>query len=236
MKFNDGPILHVESDVILSPDFPIDKFIFVKQPFAFPIVSERRAIASSLYVKDAKAANFLWKFTYKMVEENPLASDMEILYQLSKTYPEMVLRLPIAPNSLMKKSTALEAVNEFDGIFDGHDFGVYVAGTNPWNSRGWSRLHTRIPESLLSFGSTDIHFERHRSFISLRNKREMKSYRLFSLHVTNKNPLFFSFFTSKLALRIWTESMQTVDRTFHPLVWLVMFLRSLRKKIKALLT
>lgn len=233
MKINDGPILHIESDVILSPDFPIDKFRFVKQSFAFPIVSERRAIASSLYVKDAKAANFLWKFTCKIIEENPLASDMEILYQLSKTYPEMVLRLPIAPNSLMKKSISLEEVNEFDGVFDGHDFGVYLAGTNPWNLKGVSHLHEKIPESLLNFSSSNLFYDKKRRFVSIVDFSSQELVNLYSLHITNKNPLFFGEHSASSTLKFWLNYMKGRDTSFHFLVWLIMGVRFLRKKFRS---
>lgn len=231
-----NPILHIESDVILSPDFPLELFENLRQSFAYPVVSSQRAIASTLFIKDSESASFLWDYAQNMVEKNSLSSDMEILFSLNTQFPQMVLELPIAPQFLRREAKATSNSEFFEGFFDGHDFGVYLAGTNPWNSRGWSQLHTRIPESLLSFGSKNMNFEGHRSFISLRNKREMKSYRLFSLHITNKNPLFFSLLTSKLALRIWTEWMQKVDRTFHPVVWSIMLLRFISKRIKALIT
>ena len=232
MKLNDGPILHIESDVILSPDFPIEKFRFVKQPFAFPIVSERRAIASSLYVRDAKAAYFLWQFTCKMIEENPLSSDMEILYQLSVAYPEMVLRLPIAPNSLMKKPIFLEEVNEFDGFFDGHDFGVYLAGTNPWNLKGISHLHQKIPESLLEFNSSNLFYDKKRKFVSLVDFNSQELLNLYSLHITNKNPLFFGKHSASATLKFWLNHMRRKDTSFHLLVWLIMGVRFLRKNLR----
>lgn len=236
MANSQNPVLHIESDVLLSSDFPLEFIGNLKQSFAYPIVSHRRAIASTLFIKDSKSASFLWNYAQKMVENNTLSSDMEILFSLHSQFPQMVLELPIAPQFLRREAAVTSNSESFEGFFDGHDFGVYVAGTNPWNSRGWSRLHARIPESLLLFDSKNIFFERHRSFISLRDNRDMKSYRLYSLHITNKNPLFFSFLTSKLAIKIWAQTMQAADRTFHPLVWLIMLFRFLSKNIKALLT
>lgn len=224
-------VLHVESDVILSPDFPLDALNAIEKPFAFPIVSKKRGIASTLLIKDEDASEFLWKFSQKMVQENSLASDMEILFQLNQRHPELVFQLPIAPQALTANKSNVFVEPNLGGCFDGHDFGVYLAGTNPWNARGLSKLHTKIPESLLQFESSNIIFDNSRKFVSLKIKSSTIPVKLFSLHITNKNPLFFGHLTASHTLAFWIEGLRNLKFTFHPLVWLFMSARFLKKRL-----
>jgi hypothetical protein len=231
MRSNNNSVLHVESDVILAQDFPMKSFEQIKESFAFPIVSQSRGIASTLFIKDSDSASTLWQFSSELVDENSLYSDMEILYELNSRNPELVLKLPIAPISLKSASINSQRTSNFGGYFDGHDFGVFLAGTNPWNERGVSRLHTKISESLLDFNSSNFIFDRSRDFISLKVDNH-SALKLFSLHITNKNPIFFYHRTTGRALETWLKKLSSKTFTFHPFVWFIMLKRFILKKIR----
>jgi hypothetical protein len=236
MAKHDKPLLHVESDVVLSPDFPIEVFGKISTPFAFPIVSKERGIASTLFIRDQISAQFLWDFTKTCVRENPLVSDMQVLFKLRECHPEKVTELPTAPNELHldRRFPSATKTDVFGGYFDGHDFGVFVGGTNPWNQRAISRLHTRIPGSLLAFNSENLYFDKERDFLSIRIEKPEIQAKLYSLHVTNKNPFFFGSMTRSVTVNIWVSILRKINITFHPLVFLIMLYRSISRRLRKL--
>lgn len=229
MRLHDAPTIHVESDVILAEDFPTQEFLRITTPFAYPIVSDERGIASTIFVRDKKSAEFLWQYSEKVVEQNPLASDMEVLFDLWKEHPEMVTKLPIAPRYLCKQPQSQE-LSEIPGYFDGHDFGVFVGGTNPWNRRGVSEIRSRIEGSKLIFDQDSIYYDKSRKFISFRRFNGIDSDSLYSLHFTNKNPIFFTKRMFPVFLRIWLLLYVKINKTFHPIVFAIMFTKSVKRK------
>ena len=230
MNSNDRPTIHVESDVVLAEDFPVEKFSHITKPFAYPIVSNERGIASTIFIRDKDSADFLWSFSKKIVQEDPLASDMQILFNLWRHHPEMVERLPIAPSNLYKDSRSDEH-SLFDGYFDGHDFGVYIGGTNPWNTRGVSQIRSRIQGSLLDFDHDSIIYDKKRKFVSFRQIGDLNSNSLYSLHFTNKNPIFFTRRLLSPTLNIWLRIYLKKKRTFHPVVFALMMVKSLKRRL-----
>lgn len=223
-------VLHIESDVIISRDFPIEEFQKIETPFAYSIVSDNRAVASILFLKDAHSSHSLWEFSKEKIKSNSLSSDMEILHDLWRETPKNVSVLPTAPKSLLRHKNELEQNNHiFSGFFDGNDFGVFVVGTNPWNRRGVSILHSRIEGSLLSFRENDVFYDKARRFPSIRDKDAYG--KLYSFHITNKNPLFFVSQFSSIFLQLWIERLQKQNKTFHPIVYLLMLYRSLVRRI-----
>jgi hypothetical protein len=229
-KLNNVPILHIESDVIISSDFPITKIAAIKEPYAFSIVSNKRAIASLLFLKDTRASLELWDFAKRAISENSSISDMEILFDLWFSNKKSVSLLPTAPSQLAQFQIGnLDSKGPYSGFFDGNDFGIFLVGTNPWNRRGISKLHTFVEGSLLNFHQSDLRYDKTRKFLMLRDNTN-NLLPLFSLHVTNKNPVFFSSHVSSLALRLWTSNFQQWDKTFHPIVFCFMALRALKRR------
>lgn len=231
MQSHNKATIHIESDVIIANDFPVQQFLSVNTPFAYPIVSNKRGIASTLFIRDQKSAEFLWKYSKDSVLENPLASDMEILFGLWKEHPEMVTRLPIAPRHLFRISPDHQESLPFSGYFDGHDFGVYVGGTNPWNKRGVSDIRHRMEGSLLNFTHDSIFYDRKRRFVSIRNSNRNGADSLYSLHITNKNALFFTGRLLPLILKFWLIFYVRTQKTYHPIVFVIMVFKSFRRRL-----
>lgn len=230
MSSHDAPTIHVESDVILAADFPIGEFLKITTPFAYPIVSDERGIASTIFIRDKKSAEFLWQYSRRVVQQNPLASDMEILFDLWTKHPNLVTKLPIAPHHLYKAPRDQEK-SSFTGYFDGHDFGVYIGGTNPWNKRGVSKIKSSIEGSHLAFDHNLILYDKNRKFISIRRPNRFDLDSLYSLHVTNKNPIFFTRRLLPPVLRIWLLLYVRINKTFHPIVFVIMIVKSIKRRL-----
>lgn len=234
MSSTKGEVLHIESDVLISSDFPFQKISHIGSSLAYPIVSKTRGIASTLYIRDKGNAFDLWTFARDSIVSNPLVSDMEILYEFYVKRPELVTALPIAPLALYKTNKSSEnadfIVNQsqkaelLGGVFDGHDFGVYAFGSNPWNDRyGRSYLHRRIEHSFLELNTRSFVFDKRREFLNIVTSvnGEDSVTKLFSLHITNKNLIFFHARFTALSLLIWqTTLLMRVSMTWHPFVFL----------------
>ena len=111
LALNPEEIINIESDVILSGDFPFEKFSSLKSHIAFPLVSENRGIASTVYIRNLSAANKIVNTTIKKIHENPFTTDMEILKNLYDDDPVYVYPLPMGPtpNYFFKKSISSRA-------------------------------------------------------------------------------------------------------------------------------
>ena len=204
METNDHEIIHVESDVILSSDFPFKEFSNIPSPISYPVVSKLRGVASTVYFRDKTIAKKLARFSLECIEEDSRTSDMLILRKFYDRYPELVTPLPFGPidldsyqhgidDQLLQRSIATHSI--LGGIFDGSDIGVYYFGTDPRNHRGISSLRVPIPESLANYSKWLLKNDQHRIFPNLGTTKERSLSRVYSLHMTNKHVSLFRIHT-----------------------------------------
>lgn len=146
-----GEVLHIESDVIISESFPFKKLSENGALLAFPIVNDHLGIASTLYLKNKKAARLLALETITSASKNPKTTDMHVLSEIRYRYPLLFQLLPTTPSKGLE-NTKLDfiqmnndAISFFDGLFDAADLGRYLFGDDPRNMSGISRLRTNFP-------------------------------------------------------------------------------------------
>jgi hypothetical protein len=82
VKTHDEAMIHIESDVIISEDFPLKVFSKLNVDFSFPVVNSDQAIASCLFIGNSRAADELIRITLESAIENNLTADMYILKKL----------------------------------------------------------------------------------------------------------------------------------------------------------
>lgn len=195
--FPDQSVLHIESDVILFANFPMDKFDQISQKLAFPMSSPEIGLASSLWSKNLESTGLLVDFTRKELSDNPQLTDTEILGRLSLSHSNDVLILRSGPSnpSVYRTSShpevfALEGsgshINDF-GIFDASTLGIHLCGSDPRNSFGKSRVFDPLPHHFLAVGQLDFYVDNRRIFI--RAGEEVRE--IYSLHNHSKNHSFF---------------------------------------------
>jgi len=221
------PIIHIESDVILSKDFPFEKFENLDASIAYPIVAQDRGVASTLYINNLVAAELLINSCLECVEANPSTSDMEILSYHDAKYREKVFQLAFAPaiNELFQIANPHpdlrkleESVKHFNGIFDGNDIGVYLYGTDPRNERGYSKIRSEIPNNYAALNKWNIIFDRERQFPSL--KLESGILPIYSIHATCKQPLlFWQFSRGNVLRRRIKPQFKSAHRIFYPSIF-----------------
>ena len=230
-------ILHLESDVIISKDFPLEKFTIGEKKIAYPMVADNRGVASSVFIRDLYTAEKLIRFTEETTSVNSNTTDMEILAEFSEKNPDVTFLLAFGPASVSAydESFALERVQPafelFSGIFDGNDIGVYLFGTDPRNARGISFLGTSIPGNYARVNQWKFKFDNSRQFINLEFGDKVLS--IYSVHATSKQLTLFYHHTQNYVIRKYLRKIyQKRGRKYFPLITSRMVLRKILKLLK----
>lgn len=201
------PIVHVESDVLLSNDFPFSEMAKLDRHLAYPLIGENSGVASVMMIRDRDSALFLNNFIRATIMSDTTTTDMKILGELQRNHPEMVRALasfPLHPSenhSVMAQNIEDDFVyseNLLGGYVDAADIGQFLLGDDPRNHRGIKYLNRELPTSYLRASKLQYVYDKNREFVSL---SENKISKIFALHIHSKNPKVFSEKTTQSILR-----------------------------------
>jgi len=239
-SFNEE-FLHIESDVIIASDFPFEKLSKTNYDFMFPIVSESNAIASTIYIKNYKAARYLAKFALAESEKNNMTTDMYILSELGRKNELHFAPLPTAPTSIYEKSQLENSLLQMSdalilnlgGVFDGFDLGRYLFGDDPRNKRGYSTLRANDTRTYLNVRNMNLVMRPERDFPFLSNTELDVYIPIFSLHIHSKNLKLFKIQKSrKLIKNSVLNSKREPSTIFVFSVFVKSALKSFQKRLK----
>lgn len=203
------PLIHIESDVVISRDFPFNAFQNLSQGLAFPVVASNRGVASNLYVSNLASAKKLVNQSIVTSKENPNTSDMEILAILASNPSEDCFSLPFSATSddflhislgEEKTKKTEKAIQYFGGLFDGNDIGVFLFGSDPRNRRGISYIGQEIKGNFASVSNWEFVYEKNRKFLSVVDRD--RKIPIFSSHVTSKSLFIFWHKTRPIAIKL----------------------------------
>lgn len=229
------PILHIESDVLISRDFPISKFSALDRPLAYTMVGEHSGVASLLFLRSAEAARFFKRYIVSAVLNDANTTDMKILGLLQSQYPDSVRILGSFP---LDETNAYAAIhlsikndfeytqNLFNGYFDSADIGQYLFGDDPRNHRGVKYLRRELASSYLHAGRLNYIFNPEREFIGL---REGAVRDIYSLHIHSKNS---KLFTQRLSYRLLRKAVLNQSLPERHLLIPSVFLNALKGSIR----
>jgi len=187
------PFLHIESDVLISDDFPFERLNGLDYDLAFPIVSNSQAIASTLFIRNHTAAKLLADYSLQCAQKDSSTTDMLVLYQLINEFPDLATVLPSAftnsqsLDTLSLRQKVRESESYFMAAFDGFDFGRFLFGDDPRNARGFSTLRRKDPNSFLDVSKLTLISTESRSFPSIRNLSSGELIPIHSLHIHCKD-------------------------------------------------
>ena len=245
MKNHDKSALHIESDNIISQDFPIDKFDSISADYAYPIVSKERGIASLVYFKSAESSLRLAEYALVKVVEDNLTSDMLILRSFFNDYKSNVQVLPTGLSMQLTHpnvndpevlNSMREGMKLLGGVFDGSDLGVYFLGTDPRNRRGISYLGSPVEANYAEIKFWQLKLNKHRSFVDLQIQDD-ETARVFSLHATCKKKNLFMREKQYCTLNYHLKAMQKGrTKLIYPEIFFVAVYKSfLRKSVRLIL-
>jgi hypothetical protein len=235
-----GGLLHIESDVILSDDFPFTKISESSFDFLFPVVSQNNAIASCLYLKDSKSAGILAEITLSAAEKDHYTTDMYILSDLTKNSEVKFAPLPTAPSQFydgnIKDKTFLQtndqSLRNFKGVFDGFDLGRYLFGDDPRNKRGIKILRENDPRTYLNARKLSLILKPNRDFPFIVDIEKNKEWPIFSLHIHSKNTDLFRLNKSRYLIKKAVEEAHLAPKkVFVFSIFLSSFVQALKRRI-----
>jgi len=237
----DSPVLHIESDVLLSPRIDLLAFSRLNQDISFGLVAPGIGVGALVYLRKPESSRFLSSFVLEEFKMPAKTNDMKILGAFARRYPEMVALLPTSPSQeslLFKQDTDIEfrrAVSalryHFGGIFDVATIGQYMGGTDPRNERGIRRVYFvseshRIDPSLGAFSCEKG------GLLSVEDESPGSKVEVLSLHIHSKDLRFFyDRSATRLIEKRITESRGRVVREFS--LW--GFFEALRSALRHLI-
>jgi len=190
-----GPIIHVESDVTLFPNFPMATFARLSSRIAFPLADAGHGIGSVVYLANPEVSESLARHMTGMREGDRQLPDPTGVNDMTRLADfamsaDGVLVLPTAPSGRDVDGSPdfAHAVasrrQEFGGIFDALSIGQYLTGTDPRNHRGLRVLGQYSFEGIRpeawSFRSAD-------ELLWVRERESGTEYPVFNLHVHSKD-------------------------------------------------
>jgi len=239
---HEGEILHVESDVVLSKDFPFEIFSSLSKSIYFPVVSEHQAIASTLYFRNSAGATALARFSVESALKLNATTDMLVLHGLLEERSDLCGVLPSGPPVRQVFSSNLsdnlfqemaEGYPKFGGVFDGWEYGAFLFGHDPRNGRGWSPIRTDYPEYYIHVDQTRYVFDQVREFPNLVLEPEGLVFPLYSMHIHAKILGVFHFRNSSRTIRKYvSKSHLPSRRIFSPIIFLKAIPPALERRSK----
>ena len=136
--------LHIESDIFLLPNFPLNKFSEVKHISWLPVNQVNDVASLVLFPRYDLTKEFKEDLVQYMIN-SVSPKDMEGLSQIRKRFPDKYKILPFSHSSLpllSKAEIVSPVINEVDfgGIFDGSKIGMWLTGIDPRNAYGFLEL------------------------------------------------------------------------------------------------
>lgn len=221
MSENPGPLLHLEADVLIMPNFPIKEILRIVKEIAFPIVGSGHAIASTLFLRDSGAIRKFNSFVEEQTAVDANATDMTLLYEYGQKFPERVEILPSGPDH---EGNAI-------GYFDGAAFGTYLIGQDPRNFRGRTLKYS--PIEWHNDKVQGLKFRIISDVLYVQNGEIEKP--LYSLHIHTKNPkLFQQRYLMKTLNSSIIEHTKGARKVLTPRVLLPILIAALHRRIKGI--
>jgi len=243
-KNHDGEILHLESDVIISSDFPFKLLSETKSLFLFPIISDSHAIASCLFIRNSAAAEYLAKLVVSESLNDSQTTDMLVLRKLTRinvnefellpAAPTQKNAMPFANDNFLKDNSNMVAY--FGGIFDGFDIGRYLFGMDPRNKRGFSTLRAFDPAVYLNVRELNLLVKNNREFPYVVDINTNKTVPIFSLHIhSKKRELFIPAKIKKHIKKAVKESKHPPKRKFYLKTFFTSVRLAIGRRLKVLI-
>jgi hypothetical protein len=244
-RLNPEEFLHLESDVIISRDFPFELFSKSKSLIQFPIVSDSLAIASCLYIKNSKTAKYLAKITISQAVRDAKTTDMHILRIVSNDNKSGFKMLPTAPyenDSMLKVSKKYLKANSssiayYEGVFDGFNIGRYLFGDDPRNKRGFTSLRSNDAVNYLNVRKLKFSMNNSRDFPLVYDSESKRFIPVFALHIHSKKLSLFKNRSSSKKIRNAVESADAPTKTIFSFLTFVKSVKnSLLRRLKNLVS
>lgn len=198
-----GAILHIESDMLLLPNFPFGAFSDVENLAWIRWTSNSDMPGLLFSPNPSETLKFSRELVALLEFDGNFIDGTALRYLVNDNR----VSVDYLPEGSLDCFSSGEICRFGDYIFDALSFGVYLAGTDPRNSWGISKRHLKYPDSScvdprrfnISYVGNDL-VARHRG-----QSRQMK---LANLHIHSKD---IRFFNPELQSRVLTEAVASAS-------------------------
>lgn len=202
-RFPNEDILHIESDVLLLPNFPFHHFRSLDK-ISWTRVDATRDVATLIYIPAYSDSSQFKRDILREIGRIGTPDDMTVLRLIAEgdlnSYG-LLPTIPKADSNLVDKSIGIsnkvrELMSDgsriFGGIFDAAGIGIWLTGTDPRNYFGVTRRYlTKIDASATDYIRPDfVNFEID-NFGGISVIDDGISTQIFNLHIHSKNPHYF---------------------------------------------
>ena len=231
---NEKPIVHIESDVLISNDLPMNRFAMCDRPIAFTVVGRQSGVASVLWLESAQAAIHLRDYAMSSAQKDPMTTDMKILGRYQEEFPQLVRVLASFPTEDANSHNFLPPQifedfiytnNLFEGFFDAADVGRYLFGDDPRNHRGVKLLRQQLDTSYLSPSKVRYVYSENRNFL---NTASDPQNRFLSLHIHSKN---IELFREKRIRELFLRAVKDQDKPGRGILVPTVLIQSIKNSL-----
>ena len=194
----DKKLLHIESDILLLPNFPFEYFTKIDK-MAWSNVGQGIDCAALLYSPSYLSTRSLASYVFNSAKTNNRLTDMSALYNFRN---ENADKIELLANGLDENQNL-----KVGGVFDSAPIGMWLLGQDPRNHYGWLKKHLPHSESTIDPSLYSYTFE---ARDCMRISRDGRSEFLFNLHVHSKDLSLFG--------KSWQKSLRKdieLSRTSH---------------------
>jgi hypothetical protein len=171
--------LHIESDVLLMPDFNFDVISAIPK-LRWANVNSNHDIASILYSPGPDETNWLSTQICKELTTDSDLTDMTALFRVRNKNDEHVIRLKTIPSIETNETKK----SEDRIIYDGARIGMWLCGENAFNHFGFIVKHINHSDSEVKPSFYDYKINKNGGITLTNNGVEWK---LQNLHIHSKN-------------------------------------------------
>lgn len=184
----DEKVLHVESDVILMPNIPLDK-LRDNSKLSWMRVSPDHDIAALIYSPNYLEIKWMVDCIGKEVLNDYTLSDMRVMSRISHKHPTRVLLLPTLTRKSLRSIFPVdnyvleneESLYQFGGYFDALGIGVWNFGLDPRHNYGFTKYFQDFSDYFLDPSKVLLTYSNENYLVD----QQFNS--IFSIHVHSKN-------------------------------------------------
>lgn len=147
--------IHIESDVLILPQFPFDKFQELSN-ISWSRYDNDRDLASIVFIPGLEESEWFLETMCEIMSERTDLNDMVLLNLIAHQFPERIRILPTSSDenselicgryasTQLEKLTISQNYHQFSGVFDSAAIGIWLTGTEPRNYYGLKKKFSTL--------------------------------------------------------------------------------------------
>ena len=188
-------LLHIESDILLLPGFPLNKFEKLMNVYWLPVDKEKDA-ASLIFFPNLTSNIIFTNHLISIINDSSHPTDMILLNNLRQKFPDKYKLLPtFHPDFPKLNNFAFENLDRtnFNGIFDAASLGMWLTGIDPRINYGFIKYFATKSlirsNFIVNSWSYPFFYIKNQGLYLMHGKKKVQIY---NLHIHSKSKSLFS--------------------------------------------